>query len=263
MSFNIADGFKLSTALPIDDRYVFADQGTRDSLNTLLRYEGLKVYVIADQLFYSLVGGITDAHWVEDASGGGAATLLPVTVTADYTVTDDDNFILVDASGGNVDITLPAVSSYDKALYIIRIDSSSNAVSITPASGTIDGAPLDGLTSQYDAFILATDATNWFILGRKQKTNPLDVLTVSANTAASVDDDVILVNANGGTRTITLPDPSLYTSILRIKKIDGSTNTVIIENFGSETIDGATSYTIYDQYVSVSLVSDGTNWSII
>ena len=43
---------------------------------------------------------------------------------------------------------------------------------------------------------------------------------------------------------------------------NGSDNNITIATFGSETIDGAPSYVIGDNYGSVALVSDGSNWLI-
>lgn len=62
------------------------------------------------------------------------------TITADYTVTPADDVITVDATAGNVTITLPPPSTFTNSnmpLYIKKIDASANSVTI---NGNIDGS---------------------------------------------------------------------------------------------------------------------------
>ncbi len=88
--------------------------------------------------------------------------------------------------------------------------------------------------------------------------------SVSANYTAVDSDYTILVDATGGARTITLPIASkAKNKVYNIKKIDSSTNNVTVDGNGSETIDGATTYVIINQYESIMIHSDGTAWFII
>jgi microcystin-dependent protein len=85
----------------------------------------------------------------------------------------------------------------------------------------------------------------------------------SANTSLSVDDaGLVLVNASGGARTITLPAanalggrPIRY----QIEKTDSTANTVTVQRAGADTIEGATSVVLSGQWASVTLVSDGVS----
>lgn len=75
---------------------------------------------------------------------------------------------------------------------------------------------------------------------------------------------VVLVDASGGARTITLPLASscpgrTYT----VKKVDSSANTVTVQRSGTDTIDGAASYTLVAQYNFVTLVNNSSNWWVI
>lgn len=74
--------------------------------------------------------------------------------------------------------------------------------------------------------------------------------------------EIILVDASGGDVTITLPSPTGITSPIDIKKIDSSTNQVIIDGDGAN-IDGASTREIDCQYVSISVVTNATNWFIV
>lgn len=92
-----------------------------------------------------------------------------------------------------------------------------------------------------------------------------DVLSVSANTLVTNANSVVLVNASGGTVTITVPSassPSNIGKIFTIKKTDSSANAVTIATLGGN-IDGVATQTLPLQYDSFMFVSDGTNYNII
>lgn len=62
-------------------------------------------------------------------------TLSVITVTSNYTITQDDDMILVDASGGAITITMPTAeiaARFKKrtGFYIKKIDSTSNNITI-------------------------------------------------------------------------------------------------------------------------------------
>ncbi len=155
---------------------------------------------------------------------GGIQTYSVTSPTANATLTAGQTVALVDATAGNVTITLPAVAAAGSGqVYTVKkTDSSSNSVTISPASGTIDGAATLVLSSQYHSVQLATNATNWFQLGQKQiagssyakldtfsgygSTKNKQVYFVNASTVgtdlsitqSTVDGDKITVNTTGG-----------------------------------------------------------------
>jgi len=99
------------------------------------------------------------------------ALQMPVTTkTANYGASDDDYIILVDASAGNVTITLPtavaaAGSGNGRSTFIIkRIDNVlTNTVTIaTSNSQTIDGAATATLVLQYQSMTVISNNANWF-----------------------------------------------------------------------------------------------------
>ena len=86
------------------------------------------------------------------------------------------------------------------------------------------------------------------------------VRAVSANYTVSDEDSTILVT---GTTTISLlPASRLQGKVYTIKRLDASNATTISAD-GSETIDGAASYTLTAQYKYVVIQSDGSNWYVI
>lgn len=89
------------------------------------------------------------------------------------------------------------------------------------------------------------------------------VVVKSSTYAVTTSDEVILVNASGGSVTVTLPTAVSNTHVYTIKKIDTSGNTVVVNTTSLQTIDGGASATLKIQYASISLVSDGSNWLVI
>jgi hypothetical protein len=91
-----------------------------------------------------------------------------------------------------------------------------------------------------------------------------DVQTYSVNTTLTNANSVVLVNASGGSRTMTLPTPTTNRGkIFNIKKIDSSLNTVILAAPMGVTIDGSATRTLSNQYDSIMAVSNGTNYFLI
>ena len=87
-------------------------------------------------------------------------------VTSNYTVSYNDAFIPVDATTGNVTITLlPAREMEQKRLTIKKTDASANTVTID-ASGTetIDGALTRVITTQYASIEIMAYNGNWLIV---------------------------------------------------------------------------------------------------
>lgn len=76
--------------------------------------------------------------------------------------------------------------------------------------------------------------------------------TLTTNTTLSAStDNVVFVDATAGSVTLTLPAANSWaansqtrSSMLRIKRIDSSGNTVTIQRAGADTVEGATSVTL-------------------
>lgn len=82
-----------------------------------------------------------------------------------YVMVFTDHTILANASGGAFAVTLPSVSTTVGYEFVIKkTDSSANIVTVTPASGTIDGAASFALTTQYQSITVQSDGTNWWLI---------------------------------------------------------------------------------------------------
>ena len=99
------------------------------------------------------------------------------------------------------------------------------------------------------------------------KTTTIQKTIVSKSASHAVvagEGSVYIGNAAGGAVTFTLPVvASCIGLVLTFKKIDSSGNAVIVDGNASETIDGATTKSIGTQYHSITIISNGTGWSII
>lgn len=90
----VSSGFERQSAVPLDTRSVQPTLTARDAIPSLVRYNGMTVFVTAEDKAYRLVGGITNADWVEEGSGAGDIT-GPVSST-------DNAIVLFDGITGKV-----------------------------------------------------------------------------------------------------------------------------------------------------------------
>lgn len=88
------------------------------------------------------------------------------TVTADYTVTAFDKLVKVDATAGDVVITLPLGTALNSTpVYIKRIDGSANAVTVVPSGAdTIDGGTTIPMTIQYQSYTFIAGSGGYSIV---------------------------------------------------------------------------------------------------
>ena len=75
---------------------------------------------------------------------------------------------------------------------------------------------------------------------------------------------VFLADATTMALQLNLPDATTIPDrVYFITKVDSTSNTVTVTPFSGQTINGASSETIFTQYVSIQIVSDGNNWYIL
>lgn len=89
--------------------------------------------------------------------------------TSNYTLTANDKYVPVNASSGDVTISVPAASGNDGLSWFVKkVDSSTNFVIIDPdSSETIDGATTYKLRNENESVAFMSDGTNIVILGNK------------------------------------------------------------------------------------------------
>ena len=113
----------------------------------------------------------------------------------------------------------------------------------------------------------ASNVDRWYQSIEKEANNGIASYafnSVSGDHTLDVTDSLALVDASSTSVIITLPTAvGIQGRRYDIKKIDSSSNTVVVQPNGSETIDGCNPMTISKQYTNMTIVSDGSNWWII
>lgn len=89
------------------------------------------------------------------------------------------------------------------------------------------------------------------------------VTALSANTTLTpAQSGVINVTTAATPLTITLPTAATSQLVYTIKKVDSGIGTVTIATTSSQLIDGVSTKTITNQYATITIASDGSNWFI-
>ena len=103
------------------------------------------------------------------AGGLRAGTYNVVSITdsdSPYTMTEDVEVVLADATAGVITVNLPAVATSTELFYTVKkTDGGANVVTVdTPGAETIDGSANVGLAAQYSTVAVVSDSANWHII---------------------------------------------------------------------------------------------------
>lgn len=203
----------------------------------------------------------------------------PIQIAAGNVNNNYLNTIQVDQSGGTGDVygvlggTLNGVNTtftvsnaaYDSGSLMVFLNgvkqiqgTAEDYVETTPASGTFDFITAPEATDEITVIYVTQSVT---VAGYLQERT---LQSKSADYTLLGTDSGTLVDANGGAVTITLPAANTMTNLTyHIKKTDATTNSVIVDGNGSETIDGGSTATLTNQYESITIISDGSAWWVI
>lgn len=96
-------------------------------------------------------------------------------------------------------------------------------------------------------------------------TTPVNAYTTkTADYTVLVTDRYILCNATAGELTVYLPEAANAAGrIIVIKKIDTTSNYVVVQAEAGEEIDGGNLQELTSPYTTVNLLSDGSNWWVM
>lgn len=84
-------------------------------------------------------------------------------LSANYTMQEGDSVLMVSAAGGARAITLLApAAALGKLIAVRKTEGGANNVTLTPATGQINGAATLVLTAAAPGAVLASDGTNYF-----------------------------------------------------------------------------------------------------
>lgn len=188
----------------------------------------------------------TGVQWAT-VSGGGGGTVTSITAGTGL-------------SGGT--ITTSGTIAIDST--VATLTGSQSLSNKTLASAVLSGSlTAGGGTGTSGQFLQSTGSgVQWATSGSTRA-----VLSKTANyTVSTGDGDNVLVRTDCTSGAVTI---TLYTAVgntgksVAVKKIDSSANAITIGTTSSQTIDGSTTYAISNQYNSITVVSNGTNWDIV
>jgi hypothetical protein len=86
------------------------------------------------------------------------------TETADYTMQNTDEIVLMDASSGNTTVTLPASPIQGKRITVKKIDAGLNTVTIDGNGNTLDGNPNKVISVPFQFYEFVFNGSGWFLI---------------------------------------------------------------------------------------------------
>lgn len=195
---------------------------------------------------------------------------LPISSTTDADALVADIVLLAD-SAANIDTVATNITAVNtNATNITAIQNASTnatnaAASASAAASSASSASSSASTATTQASSASTSASNAASSAAQAAASAASgmysaVQDKSANYTVVVDDagDLIRVTTTSGAVTITLPQISTVSDGFKVAivKWTGDGNAVNVARSGSDTINGATSYSLGAQYGSVTLVAD-------
>jgi hypothetical protein len=94
-------------------------------------------------------------------NSGGGTSLTTTSTSSDY-IASTGEYVLADASGGPLTVTLPAPEA-DATVAVKKTDASENDVTVSTPSGNIDAQASEQLIQQGESLTLLSDGTDWYI----------------------------------------------------------------------------------------------------
>jgi len=186
---------------------------------------------------------------------------------------DDHETILSCATpGADTTLSLPTLSAGSYFIPALADAATDASAAVTAA----EFALLDGASTVSRITVADADGFLFNDGGTMKQVDVRDITTYVGNniveTVQTISADetvnpasgrIIKANCGGGDITLTLPAASGNSGmILKIKKISTSNN-VILDGNGSETIDSQLNITLESPLAAVSLICDGSNWYVM
>jgi len=176
--------------------------------------------------------------------------------------TDTAQFIAFRNSGTDLTVS----TSNNDSIYLNVPDAATGARGVvTTGTQTFGGNKnfQDSVTAAKSVLVGTTGSANSTV--QVSGSISMAIKTVTGTYTIAATDNTILVNTTSSAGSLTLPSPSgIAGRIYTIKKIGtGGIDNALTITPSSGTIDGGSSYVIYNDYTFVALQTDGTNWYII
>ncbi len=168
------------------------------------------------------------------------------------------------ASSSNVNGASIVTDSTSRQIILHPADATNaGIVSVTAQTFAGNKTFQDSVSASKAILVGATGAANSTV--EVQGSIAMAIKTVTSSYTATAADNTILANTSSSAITLTLPAPSAFSGrIYTIKKIgNGGIDRELVITPSSGTIDGGSSYTIYNDWTYVTLQTNGTDWFII
>lgn len=168
------------------------------------------------------------------------------------------------ASSSNVNGASIVSDSTSRQIILHPADATNaGIVSVTTQTFAGNKTFQDSVSASKAILVGATGAANSTV--EVQGSIAMAIKTVTASYTATAADNTILANTSSSSITLTLPAPAAFSGrIYTIKKIgNGGIDRELVITPSSGTIDGGSSYTIYNDWTYVTLQTNGTDWFII
>lgn len=213
-----------------------------------------------------------NAH-LTDAVAAHASTAISFTPAGDIAATD------VQAAVVEVDAEHVAKAATPVANNLLAMDANGDGVDADVGVATGD-AMLNKAKAATDTFSdndfgIVNDATYGAQIvyhdGATVRQVPFvtaglrrNVVTKAATGNIALTEDAVLATGGAGGITLTLPTAvGISGAVFDIVKVDAGVGAVTVDGNGAETINGAATYLLPNQWDSVTVMSDGTNWVVL
>ena len=196
-------------------------------------------------------------------------------ITSNYSILRTNSNLTIDSTSGNIVLSLPDVTNLykGKEFYFKKI-STYNIVTINPFSGqTIDGNSSATLTDLNESLVLIyVDTNNWTSKSSGTTSAPSNYLTLTniktTNYSANIN-ELVLINSNSGTLTVTLPNTGLTIGDrIGIKDTSGfisdSTKRLLVNPNGKNIHNDNSTLTFKDSFIYLEFIYSAIdNWDIV
>ena len=181
------------------------------------------------------------------STAGGTVQFLPGTTGADVN-------IVADGTAKTVTFNVPDASAIDASHTAVQRGLVSTSAQSFAGSKSYADSIAIGQTTTPNSTLQVNGSV------------AMAIKTVTAAYTVTAADNTVLADATSGAFTVTLPAPaaSIAGRIYTIKKIGtGDIDKAVTIMPGGGTIEGGTSYVIYNDWTFITIQTDGTNWYII
>jgi len=150
--------------------YTFSPTATGLILTESTTNSSTQVLVIdattGDSRFGRAFGGYVQNRGDGSITINGAVTLESANLNGNFSANNATCVFFCNTTSGNITITLPSPTGLTGRFYIIKKTSANNTLTISPTSGTIEGAASIALTANYSYRIVMSNGSNWYIIGQ-------------------------------------------------------------------------------------------------